>query len=387
MVTLDRTRLGLRTSLSSVLKRVAAACAERKGRLKVKTSTAPSLKPTIYFLTPDYQVPSGGILVIYRHVDILNKAGINAVVLHQRAGFRCDWFENQTPICYVEDTVVLHGDLLVVSEISVSTIQSLEKGTRYAIFNQNTHLTWRQGEQAARVAYRASSDLAGVLTVSDHNAAMLQYGFPHLDVFHLRLSIDPDIFYPSVAPRPKRICYMPRRSSDDAVQVMSLLKNRDAFQGWEFVPLNGLAHAAIGEELRKSRIFMAFTRQEGFGLPAAEAMACGCYVVGNHGYGGTDFFREDFAAPVASGDILGFSQAVEQAVINDEREPGWCQRQGAEAARYIAATYSPTHESEQVCAIYCELMRGAAAKTADPQPPRSVALGLRLDAGVHGHQG
>ena len=54
--------------------------------------------PTVYFCLPDYDVPSGGFRVVYRHVDILNEAGIPAAVLHCRAGFRCTWFENQTRV-------------------------------------------------------------------------------------------------------------------------------------------------------------------------------------------------------------------------------------------------------------------------------------------------
>ena len=54
--------------------------------------------PTVYFCAPDWNVPAGGIRVFYRHVDILNEAGIPAAVLHRRAGFRCTWFENHTRV-------------------------------------------------------------------------------------------------------------------------------------------------------------------------------------------------------------------------------------------------------------------------------------------------
>jgi glycosyltransferase involved in cell wall biosynthesis len=387
MMTLDRMGRGLQVRLSGVLKRVAAAHAERGGRLKVKTGTESSSKPTVYFLTPDYEVASGGIMVIYRHVDILNRAGIDAFVLHQRVGFRCNWFENQTRIRYVQNTLVLRGDLLVVPEISIASVQNLAPGTRYAIFNQNAHLTWKQGNQAARIAYEPSSDLVAVLTVSKHNAAMLQYGFPGADIVHMRLSIDPEVFYPSNGARPKRISYMPRRGNDDAVQVINLLRSRGALKEWEFVPLNGLSHFAVAEEFRQSRIFMAFTRQEGFGLPAAEAMACGCYVVGNHGFGGAEFFHPDFAAPVETGDIVGFANAVEQAVVNDDNESGWCQQRGAAAARYITATYSPPQEAQQVCATYLELLGGGKFKLTEAQNPRNEVLRCQIEVGIHGHQG
>ena len=45
-----------------------------------------SPRPTVYFVTPDFSEPSGGIRVMYRHTDILNSAGNKAFVLHQRRG-------------------------------------------------------------------------------------------------------------------------------------------------------------------------------------------------------------------------------------------------------------------------------------------------------------
>jgi hypothetical protein len=41
--------------------------------------------PSVYFGAPDWNVPAGGIRVVYRHVDILNEAGTPAAVLHRRA--------------------------------------------------------------------------------------------------------------------------------------------------------------------------------------------------------------------------------------------------------------------------------------------------------------
>ncbi|WP_174484061.1 hypothetical protein [methanotrophic endosymbiont of Bathymodiolus puteoserpentis (Logatchev)] len=60
----------------------------------------------IYFLTPDYTHPSGGVHVIYRHVDILNAHGMKAYVLHTKPGFRCEWFANTPPIAYQDKSLL-----------------------------------------------------------------------------------------------------------------------------------------------------------------------------------------------------------------------------------------------------------------------------------------
>jgi hypothetical protein len=43
----------------------------------------------IYYGCPDKDYPVGGIRVIYRHVDLLNRNGFDAFVLHHYYPFRC----------------------------------------------------------------------------------------------------------------------------------------------------------------------------------------------------------------------------------------------------------------------------------------------------------
>ena len=72
---------------------------------------------TVYYLTPDFDEPSGGVRVMYRHVDALNAAGMPAAVLHSTRRFQCTWFEHNTRV--TDTTVTRPGlrDLLVLPEI------------------------------------------------------------------------------------------------------------------------------------------------------------------------------------------------------------------------------------------------------------------------------
>src|SRR5256885_1712439 len=54
----------------------------------------------IYFGCPDKDYPVGGIRAIYRHVDLLNRNGFDALVLHRLFPFRCTWFENETRVAH-----------------------------------------------------------------------------------------------------------------------------------------------------------------------------------------------------------------------------------------------------------------------------------------------
>lgn len=315
-----------------------------------------SSTPTVYFLTPDFDSPAGGIRVIYRHVDILNAAGINARVLHQKPGFRCTWFEHETKIVDVGHATISEGDLLVVSELEAELLKRLPSGTRHVIFNQNSHLTWQRATTPFPSSHDYNPDLVGVVTVSDHNRDMLRCLFPGCLIHRIHLSIDPLVFRRGIEPAPRRIAYMPRRGRDDARQVFEMLNGRGALDGWELCALDGLSHAAVAERLRETRIFLAFTYQEGFGLPAAEAMACGNYVIGHHGFGGREFFKPDFSATVAAGDVLGFVHEIEAAVVHDHEDAMWCRDRGRKASEFIHAEYAPAREREDVTGLYAEML-------------------------------
>jgi glycosyltransferase involved in cell wall biosynthesis len=324
-------------------------------RYSIKFVDAPSPRPTVYFLTPDYRTPSGGIRVIYRHVDILNEAGIDASVLHRRPGFRCEWFENETNVTDVAATIVSPRDILVVPEIDVAVLESVPSGIRHVIFNQNSHLTWQRTPQAGRF-YAPRPGLAAVVCVSEHNRQMLERAFPAAPLQRVHLGIDERIFHPrGQQQRPRRIAYMPRRGREDARQVMAILQERGLPDGWEIVALDNLSHEDVAVELRKARIFLAFTKVEGFGLPPAEAMACGCHVIGNDGFAGREFFRPEFSTTIESGDITGFVDAIEAAIRLEAGEPGRCERLGRAASQFVLSEYSQSRERDDVVALYSNL--------------------------------
>jgi glycosyltransferase involved in cell wall biosynthesis len=313
-------------------------------------------RPVIYFLTPDYDVPAGGVRVIYRHVDILNEAGLAAFVLHSRRGFRCSWFENQTRVTDIGSVRIGPQDLLVVPELDIDLLSRVGPTCRYVIFNQNSHLTWSRADADVAAQYERNPSLAAVVVVSEHSGEMLRQAFPAAPIRRVRLGVDPRLFHPSQEVRANRITYMPRRGLSDAKQVLSTLGGCGLLKNWEVVPLSGLDHAGVASQFRQSKIFLAFTYQEGFGLPAAEAMACGNYVIGHHGFGGREFFSPDYCTPVEAGDTMSFVQAVERAILSEDSTPGWCRSRGFAAAEAVLRQYSLEHERQDVIATYVGLV-------------------------------
>ena len=60
------------------------------------------------------------------------------------------------------------------------------------------------------------------------------------------------------------------------------------------------SEAAVADILRESQVFLSFGHPEGFGLPPAEALACGCLVIGYHGGGGREYFGPAGAYPAGT---------------------------------------------------------------------------------------
>ncbi len=331
--------------------RRAAKWRNQLSRLRVDVSSEETTNRTIYFLTPDHSQPAGGIRVIYRHVDILNQLGIRAFVLHQNSGFRCNWFENSTSIVYRGSTKVFRGDILVLPEICLDVLDRLSGATDYAIFNQGVHLSWKPACKNLSKHYKPGNGLRGVATVSLHSQKMLRFAFG-CDPFRIHVGIDSSVFHPNGGPRSNRLSYMPRRMPQDARLVLDILRSRGALDGWDVVALDDMNQSDVAAELRKSKIFLSFGYQEGFGFPPAEAMACGNYVLGYHGFGGQEYFRPEFSVPIATGDAMSFAQAVEAAIQKENLQPGWCEERGSLASSFVLDQYSLDREFVEVRQFY-----------------------------------
>lgn len=342
--------------LSRLVKRASEArVAHRRRRLRIPISTGSSDAPTTYFLVPDYAEPSGGVRVTYRHVDLLNAHGRSAAVLHQKPGFRCSWFDNDTRVVSAADAAVGPEDLLVVSELEVDLLAEQTMTVPHAVFNQSGALTWKFGPGAVSAHLRGDSGPLAMLTVSQQVARMLTFAFPRSDVRIVPPSIDTAIFHPGQAAPERVIAYMPRRDAPEAQLLWNLLAGRPALQGWRLQAIHGVPQAEVAARLRKSSMFVAVSLREGFGLPSAEAMACGAFVVGYHAFGGREFFDTEDTMPVEPGDVVALAQAIEFAVVRENEESGWMRGRGLAASMRIIRAYSREREEQALLRAYADL--------------------------------
>jgi glycosyltransferase involved in cell wall biosynthesis len=334
----------------------------------------------IYFCTPDTARPSGGVRAIYRAVDLLNDAGMDSAVLHTRAGFRCTWFANSTRVEHPPITVDGHDVLVVPEAFTPADVARLAPGVPKVVFNQNAYRTFQSATRRDGRVEATTADhpeVAAVLVVSEDNRALLEHALPKAHVVRVHHWIDPSVFHPGGAPREHRIVAMPRKRPADFRLLIDLLRARDALGDWEVVTLEGRPEGDVAEELRRAALFVALGREEGFGLPVAEALASGCPVVGFHGMGGRELFGSECAVAIEDGEVGALATWIERFVADyDKCREEW-QRRGAEATAFIRSAYSRECAASDLVACFGGIAPRpgveASVVTSRELPRRSVA--------------
>ncbi len=202
--------------------------------------------PTMYFCVPDYDVPSGGVRVTYRHVDPANGAAYRRRAMHRAATSAAAGLRIETPGGREPgDGNRARDDLVVVGELAISLLDQLPSGTRFVVFNQNPHLTWQ------RVPERTLADTPHAPTsrrwswYRTHSRQMVQYAAPSANVVASpQQHRSPSVLFRREPPERVRV-HAPRRTGAGRVQVFAMLSGRGMLDGWEIVALHGLTEAEV----------------------------------------------------------------------------------------------------------------------------------------------
>ena len=278
-------------------------------------------------LHPDLKRPIGGVKQIHRLAEALRRCGREATLIQDKAEFHPGWFTSDVAtISHKRWRSLLpelspERDVVVLPETFLNVFETYAPGLPKLLFNQNGAYSFGSGSgkgfptpQRVLELYR-HPELLHVLCVSQHDQQLLERGFGLGSgrVSRLINAIETNVFLPAGAKR-RQIAYMPRKNEADAAVVAALLQQQSWWQGWELVPIHKRSQAEVAQILQQSLLFLAFGHPEGFGLPVAEALACGCAVVGYSGLGGRELLKlaqeHDVGLEVAFGDWLGFVDAA-----------------------------------------------------------------------------
>jgi glycosyltransferase involved in cell wall biosynthesis len=234
----------------------------------------------------------------------------------------------------------------------------MAKGIKKVIFNQNAYYTF-QGysfDKNILLTPYLCKDIVATLVVSEDNERYLKYAFPKMKIYRIFNGINTAIFHYNNMKK-KQIAFMPRKHPEDALQVINILKCRGRLSGYDLIPIENKNELEAASMLNESMIFLSFGYPEGFSLPPAEAMACGCIVVGYDGMGGKEYFKPEFSYPISQGDIISFVQTVEAIIDLNEHKSEILHEKAEKAAEFIYSHYSLEKECESVVTSWKEIIK------------------------------
>ena len=316
---------------------------------------------------PDVDRAIGGVKQLYRQVEHLCALGWDAAMVTEGRGFRPSWFETTAPSlsfqdCWERRELEPDQTILVLPETYLGVDLRAFRGLDISmlarvVFNQNAYYSY--GDMASDTPQRLQSfyddpAVLQVLSISEDTHTFLARNLAIADDRLSRIVNAIEPIFKADQPRAKRMHWMPRKNPQHVQAVLQGLQRSGMShtQGWEGQPLQQLSHAEVAARLNGAQLFLAFGHPEGFGLPIAEAMAAGCWVVGYSGGGGQELFRFGAAEQVAFGDWPGFVSAIERAFAQFALAPRETALRVQRQALAVKALYSPEQERASIAAAW-----------------------------------
>ncbi|HEX3682857.1 MAG TPA: glycosyltransferase [Bryobacteraceae bacterium] len=317
--------------------------------------------PKLFYFAYDHNEARGGQKDTYLHVDLLNRNGFEAYVLHSENGFRLNWFENNTPVVGLEtfgriyesgtDYVVLPEDFTPESGAHFEKTIIFNKGlyNGFVALGHRTPLPY---------LYRLPQ-VKGAFSVSEHNATHLRFAFPDLPVYYVSLGIDTDIFrYVNAPHKHRQIAYVIKNIPVLSTVYHMLHARAEAglnlLRTYRWVPLQGFTEAEVSHCLQESLMLLFLSVEEGMPRTALEAMACGCLVLG-HGAGPLlEILLPEFQFPY--GDCIAAVRSIE-GIANSFVERPDMFASSSDKSRAIALRYSKHKEQETVLCAWESLFQ------------------------------
>lgn len=276
--------------------------------------------PGILYLCPDIRLQSAGIRRIYRHVQILAQAGLNAHILHLKSGFRREDLP-PVPLLHLDGYIFKPEDILVIPEGMPALMHAVKDhpcrrfvialNWDYIFKNLPPGMNWRE------------FNIERVLTVSPVVGGMVSWSMD-LPVHVLASAVDRRKYYVDKDAKMPRIVYINRKAPRiDPLRRLLGARNPEFIQKIEWIGLDGLPEKEYAAQIRQAAIFLNLSEAEGYPTSCLEAMASGTLVAGYDAVGGRMLLHGDgpqqncVLAPI--GDYLSLAYAltpVLEALLN-----------------------------------------------------------------------
>jgi hypothetical protein len=267
------------------------------------------MKPIVYLSWPAKEI-TGGIKMVFRHVEALRSLGFEAVVA-TKDGEPPGWFKTLAPVVTLSQ--LTPGEAVLVYPENEAGLLSRFAGwpNRKAVFCQNIYMCYRG--VADRNDY-SDYGVSAVLCVTQQMAAYCRRRFPTLEAFLIPNPLDRTTFRPR-PPKRLQIAFSPRKRSGEAAFIRDLFRAENpAWRQLPWVAIEKMSEEEVARVLGESAVYLALGRFEALGLAALEALSSGCIVAGFTGTGGWDFATARNGFWAAEDDLLGCTTQLAEAV-------------------------------------------------------------------------
>jgi len=306
----------------------------------------------VYVLGTANPTPSGGVMRLYEFVDTLNANNIESYIIYHTR-HRLDWFVNSTRTTEFTSVNITHDDLLIIPEVIADQVLTIYPGVRKIIFNQNSFKTfkpfiWGDLNDVRSVYFHR--DVVQTIVASDYDVMVMNRLFPGIKLSRFYYGINDQLFHYNPYKK-KIIALMPRKEKQDAIILECMLKTMNKLNGFEIRIIDGITHGECAKILRESAIFLSFSHQESFGLPPAEAMACGCIVIGYHGQGGKEFFKKELNYSIEQSNLIDYAEQVNKVIHQYVTDYDETLKMGKRASEYILDKYPMSKQAQSILDI------------------------------------
>jgi glycosyltransferase involved in cell wall biosynthesis len=292
----------------------------------------------VLFFCHDLEAPSGGRKMIYWMSDTLNSMNIEACVVHKNPRFKLSWFSNQTTVKYFPNKLdylyqksiksrlkqfvysIIYSDVIEINKnedllifpetwLSNQTLKIIEEEFNVWFAIQNSYfllnkenqlidglLSLFKNEKVHLICFSQLNFQIMYNLISSNNP-LLQTENKNLHRFTVILNpklylqvADEELLEKKSHSSKLKIAYMPRRGNNFFGALLNYLNHKNVkTDDFEFIKIDGLPQEDVFSILLSSHVFLSFSEFEGFGLPLAEAIACGNIIVGSSAGGGREF--------------------------------------------------------------------------------------------------
>ena len=235
----------------------------------------------IYFAFPT-AAATGGVKMIFRHVETLRELGFDAVACLGPQSPSPTWFEHRAPI--LTELQFRPDDVLVLPDDAHDSLgRTPALGLKTVVFAQNPYL-FAALSLKAMAAFPAEA-LPAFMAVSRPFAELIVRLYPQARAEVVPCFADERRFRPGAAPSPA-VAYLPRKRPLEARAIRGLFRQLHPRHALPFRRIDKAPEREVAEALAASSLFLSLSRLESVGMAPLEAMASGCLVAGFTGVGG-----------------------------------------------------------------------------------------------------